>query len=325
MAVRIALQCSEADAHLILSEDNPAARLLTRPGEAIYNDANGLVEGNNFFQVVWLSDERREDYLRADPASWPASASTGPPAAQIVFEGNLPGRRRPRTTLLDRPARRRRPGPSRPEADQAWLGDAIAIKDPTAAVFRPQSGSNLLIVGQNDEAALGIMTAMLISLAAQSPPADSAAARTGARFYLLDGSPVDSPLRRQARPARRRHAAPGQGRSPGASSAAVVAELAAEVERRQQADAGDGPDDLPAHLRPPAVPRPPQGATTTSASRGYGEEKAAPPSKQLRQHPPRRPGRGRPHDRLVRQPEQPEPDLRPPGARASSRSASCSR
>ena len=63
MAVRIALQCSEADAHLILSEDNTAARLLTRPGEAIYNDANGMMEGNNLFQVVWLPDERREMYL----------------------------------------------------------------------------------------------------------------------------------------------------------------------------------------------------------------------------------------------------------------------
>ena len=63
MAVRIALQCSEADAHLILSEDNTAARLLTRPGEAIYNDANGMIEGNNLFQVVWLSDEQREEYL----------------------------------------------------------------------------------------------------------------------------------------------------------------------------------------------------------------------------------------------------------------------
>ncbi|HSG69410.1 MAG TPA: FtsK/SpoIIIE domain-containing protein, partial [Planctomycetaceae bacterium] len=31
MAVRIALQCSESDAHLILSEENSAARLLTRP------------------------------------------------------------------------------------------------------------------------------------------------------------------------------------------------------------------------------------------------------------------------------------------------------
>ncbi|MFM8224220.1 MAG: FtsK/SpoIIIE domain-containing protein, partial [Planctomycetaceae bacterium] len=47
MAIRIALQCSEADAHLILSESNSAARSLTRPGEAIYNDTNGLPDGNS--------------------------------------------------------------------------------------------------------------------------------------------------------------------------------------------------------------------------------------------------------------------------------------
>ena len=63
MAIRIALQCSAADAHLILSEDNTAARLLSRPGEAIYNDANGMFEGNNLFQVVWLTDSEREKYL----------------------------------------------------------------------------------------------------------------------------------------------------------------------------------------------------------------------------------------------------------------------
>ena len=43
MAVRVALECSEADAHLILSDErNTAARFLSRPGEAIYNDQNGL-------------------------------------------------------------------------------------------------------------------------------------------------------------------------------------------------------------------------------------------------------------------------------------------
>ena len=92
MAVRIALQCSEADAHLILSDDNSAARLLSRPGEAIYNDANGLVEGNNPFQVVWLADERREQYLDAHPRAGP-TASTVAAEAPVVFEGNAAGRR----------------------------------------------------------------------------------------------------------------------------------------------------------------------------------------------------------------------------------------
>ena len=88
MAVRIALQCSEADAHLILSEDNTAARLLTRPGEAIYNDANGMMEGNNLFQVVWLSDERREKYLERIQEMCREQNIQKPPP--IVFEGNLP-------------------------------------------------------------------------------------------------------------------------------------------------------------------------------------------------------------------------------------------
>src|SRR5204862_3212786 len=88
MAVRIALQCSEADAHLILNEGNSAARLLSRPGEAIYNDANGQTEGNHTFQVVWLPDSRREQYLKA--ISSLARERNVAPRPQIVFEGNKP-------------------------------------------------------------------------------------------------------------------------------------------------------------------------------------------------------------------------------------------
>ena len=58
MVIRIALQCNEADAYLIMDQDNPAPRLLSRPGEGIYNDAAGALEGNSPFQAVWLSDKR---------------------------------------------------------------------------------------------------------------------------------------------------------------------------------------------------------------------------------------------------------------------------
>ena len=153
MAVRIALQCSEADAHLILSEDNTAARLLTRPGEAIYNDANGMMEGNNLFQVVWLPDANREAYLEKIQEMCKGLKNQKPPP--IVFEGNLPADVH-KNPLLNRLLEATE-WPEAPRADYAWLGDAIAIKDPTAIVFRPQSGSNVLIVGQNDEAALAMM------------------------------------------------------------------------------------------------------------------------------------------------------------------------
>src|SRR5205085_8560856 len=69
----------------------------------------------------------------------------------------------------------------------AWLGEAIAIKDPTAATFVRQGGSNLLIVGPQDEAALGMLATAVVSLAAWELH------HAGARFYLIDGSPADAP------------------------------------------------------------------------------------------------------------------------------------
>src|SRR4029079_4173710 len=83
MAVLVALQCSDTDAQLILSKDNTAARLLSRPGEAIYNDQNGLTEGNDPFQVVWLSEERRDQLLEETHAR----AGDRCPAP-LVFSGN---------------------------------------------------------------------------------------------------------------------------------------------------------------------------------------------------------------------------------------------
>jgi hypothetical protein len=236
MAVRIALQCSEADAHLILSDDNPAARLLSRPGEAIYNDANGLVEGNDFFQVVWLSEEKREDYLRRirDVAH---ERGHVPPQPQIVFEGKAPAdvRKNHRLgELLHSPT-----WPSGPRVAQAWLGEAMAIKDPTAAPFRRQSGSNLIMVGQFEEAALGVLTTALVSLAAQHPPvATESNSFAGVRFFVLDGSPVDSPhvgyLARLGEIVPQPLKCGGWRELP-----AILGELAAELDRRQKMQEGE--------------------------------------------------------------------------------------
>ncbi|MCE9605300.1 MAG: cell division protein FtsK [Planctomycetia bacterium] len=185
MAIRIALQCSEADSHLILSEDNPAARLLTRPGEAIYNDANGRVEGNHLFQVVWLTDDKREDYLKRIRAL-AEQRNVLPATPQIVFEGNVPAnieKNHLLTAALDAPR-----WAEQLTAAHAWLGEAIAIKDPTMITFRRQGGSNALILGQQGEAALAMEVVALTSLAAQH----SADTQRGASFYVLDGSPPDA-------------------------------------------------------------------------------------------------------------------------------------
>jgi hypothetical protein len=181
MGVRIALQCNEADSYLILSDDNAAARLLSRPGEAIYNDMSGMVEGNNPFQIVWLSDDAQERYLlkardRARSEGWQ------PEEPMTVFEGNVPADIRNNAAL-----RRRIEGPVVPGDEGgtvAWIGEANAIKGPTEMRFRKQGGANLLIIGQQREAALGVVLSSVISLAAAYPP-------KSARFVILDGTPPE--------------------------------------------------------------------------------------------------------------------------------------
>src|SRR5436190_12706598 len=138
MAVRIALQTSEADSQLILGDNNSAARLLGRPGEAIYNDQGGLVEANSPFQVAWLSDDRREEYLikvreRASRLSSNGHAETS------VFEGNAPAdvtKNSKLAALLRSPNRESSSG----KAAHAWIGEPVAIKEPTAITFKRQSG-----------------------------------------------------------------------------------------------------------------------------------------------------------------------------------------
>jgi hypothetical protein len=183
MVIRIALQSNEADAYLIMDQDNPAPRLLSRPGEGIYNDSAGAIEGNSPFQAVWLPENVRDGYLaeireRADRSG---KSFPGP----FVFEGNAPADVTENVTL--RGLLQAKPAKA-PVQGRLWLGAPNSIKGPTEAVFQKQSGNNLLVVGQNAEAALSLLGIALISLAAQYP-------RGAARFVLLDSTAPESPER----------------------------------------------------------------------------------------------------------------------------------
>jgi S-DNA-T family DNA segregation ATPase FtsK/SpoIIIE len=184
MAIRVALQCNEADSSLILSEDNTAARLLTRPGEAIYNDANGMVEGNNPFQVVFLDEDQREHYLGALRKLADARMDI-PQLPRIVFDGNQaadPAGNALVAELLESGTVHGKP----PVAPLAWLGEAIAIKDPTAALFRRQGGANMLVVGQREDLGAAILAMSMVSLAAGLDPNPGGALGRPGRFVLLE-------------------------------------------------------------------------------------------------------------------------------------------
>jgi len=215
MAIRIALQCSDADSQLILDDDNMAARLLARPGEAIYNDAGGRITGNSPFQTAWLPDATRDGYLgkireRAiqmqvpSPGPQAGGPTRQPPflAPAIVFEGSAPADIRENRQLAAyiekadaRPqaAGRRETVPT--ASPKIWLGSPVTIKEPTSVTLSRQSGANLLIVGQRDDLARNLMSTAIVSLAAQysATPENAQATQTSCRFVILDGSPPDAP------------------------------------------------------------------------------------------------------------------------------------
>jgi hypothetical protein len=181
MVIRIALQCNEADAYLIMDENNPAPRLLSRPGEGIYNDMAGAIEGNSPFQTVWLPDQVRDEWLHKVRAH--ADQDVKPRPGPIVFEGNAPADVRENAeleTLLETGALEKAGAP------RIWMGAPNSIKGPTEAVFNAQTGSHLLIVGQNEEAILAILGIGLIALSAQLP-------RETTRIIFCDSTPPGSP------------------------------------------------------------------------------------------------------------------------------------
>ena len=181
MGVRIALQCTEADARQIMGDDNLVNRQLTRPGEAIYNPESGEVHANKLFQVALFTEDDRENYLGkiARLAQTDDRAFVNP----IVFEGNEPANLE--ACLPLRKALELDSWPARLKGADAWLGEPIAIRPPVSARFRKQGGSNVLMVARDEQQGVGAVLACLVSLMAQDAPAR-------AEFYVANMTTADS-------------------------------------------------------------------------------------------------------------------------------------
>ena len=111
-----------------------------------------------------------------------------------------------------------------------------------------------------------------IGIAAQHPPAGPQACR----FYLLDGSPVDSALSGQL--GRLKDVLPHPVTNVTVKLGTTFGGLAEEMKCRQESTSDDQSAHLYHHLRRPAVPRPAKSDDDFGDSR-YDEDKPAPPSK----------------------------------------------
>jgi len=169
----------------------------------------------------------------------------------IVFEGDQPAD--PANNVQLREVLERGPSAAATAPQKAWLGAAVAIKEPTAATFGRHAGSNLLVVGAWEESALGVLANAVLALAAQNRtraeeraassetiPLDPRSSPLAPCFYILDGTRPESPEAgtwqriADALPQKLDIAAPRD-------TPRVISELAAELARRESVDDEEAP------------------------------------------------------------------------------------
>jgi hypothetical protein len=184
--VRIALQCDAADAQLIFTDDNPAAARLNRPGQAVYNDQGGRVEGNQSMQIGWLTKKEMIQWLGDLPSrgyrnSDPTSNLLG---RAVIFEGN-----RPATWNRDAAARAIEAARTQRNPDACWcvVGESVAISPAVVLPLTDQAGRNMMIVGGEDEPTASVMLAITGSFVAHY------AAKHTPQIVLVQGAkPTDA-------------------------------------------------------------------------------------------------------------------------------------
>ena len=265
MAVRVALQCSEADAHLILSDErNMAARYLEPPGR---------------------SDLQRSERPAGRQSAVPSRVAPRVEARRTTCARSKTSRRErgSRDRAGDRLRRRsggrsgRESSNSRKHAGEWHGGDAGRRAQGLARRGRGDQGADVRHLrpprrqqsaGRRQRGRVGVRRA-----GQRRDRAGGAAARP--RFFVLDGTRPDSPLAGAWQ--RLADALPNSVTVAGPrDTARVIAEVAAEVARREAAGEEDAPPLVLDRFTTPAGSATSAAARTTSASRRTATSRRGP-------------------------------------------------
>ncbi len=168
MAVRIALQCDASDAQIIFADDNPAAMRLKYPGQAVYNDAGGRIEGNQPMQIGWLAKEQQIDWLGQLPVGYQNQDETTNRLGRcVVYDGNRAASWNQMNAEL---ALAQASAEINPDALWCLAGESVAISPAVVFPMTRQAGRNILMVGGEDQAAASVLAAITGSLVKSTRP-----------------------------------------------------------------------------------------------------------------------------------------------------------
>lgn len=161
MAVRIALQCDASDAQIIFAEDNPAAQRLRHPGQAVYNDAGGRIEGNQPMQIGWMDKQEQVEWFSQMESGYRnRDATTNRLGRRVVYDGNSASKWSSANADL---AVTRAKESVNPDACWCVAGDSVAIEPAVVFPLTSQPGRNVMIVGGDDSMAASVLNSIVAS------------------------------------------------------------------------------------------------------------------------------------------------------------------
>jgi hypothetical protein len=159
LGLRICLRLSEQETVKFLGYGNtvPAGFGSQRPGQALYNDAEGRPEGNVEFQVAFVDVSEIPNRCRALRERETQRFGRAVVEEARIFHGEMPVNPAGRIPAIST------------DKLQAFIGEPLKISaDPVAVTFEQQDGANLLAFGQGMEI-LNTLSNNLVVQFLQSP------------------------------------------------------------------------------------------------------------------------------------------------------------
>ena len=183
VGVRIALKCPKSDAKFVLGSDNDGVDLLSadNPGQAIYNSDSGNVVANTVFRVAYIEQDEQDKYLKYISEKEPRFKY---PATRVMLsnvEDNI-----------YHPFQRFKRGENYSFTENAVLvGEPLKIINNMKMVFKQKQGSNMLVIGNDEQKARTLFTFAILSLSLHALTKNSYQCPKSPKIYLFDYAPLE--------------------------------------------------------------------------------------------------------------------------------------
>lgn len=183
VGVRIALKCPKSDAKFVLGNDNDGVDLLSadNPGQAVYNSDSGNVIANTVFRVAYIDQDEQDTYLKYIAENEP---KFGYPETRVMLsnvEDNI-------YNPLQKFAR----GEKVSFAENAILvGEPLKLVNNMRMTFKAKHGSNMLVIGNDEQRARNFFTFAALSLTLHKLYANDYKTPNKKSIYFFDYAPLE--------------------------------------------------------------------------------------------------------------------------------------